>query len=337
MTSVFDPRDVFPHFYDNPAIRTRLAGSSRWTVSGQIGDDPTQRKAPINIRELLTSGRLRGAWSADETCLLTLDELTARLPNAANCAFHLRAQVDALMMIDIEPGCPVGIAADLIDALAPETLYAEMSMSGHGYHLLVRTPSNFWDFTNASCKKVLREEHGWYEILLEHWITFTRRELVRPTNTAPTGHGLPRFSTVAGLYADLARNARANGPSSSSIEVALDVPDIPAAGEIVEQAVQGYVPRPLSDFHDDTSRWEFSIMNGLYPRVMQAITLQITVNRFSYSVSDRVWLLFLAAGRVLPAREKHREARNNRPFLLDRAAALVADRESRPLFTPGGP
>ncbi|MDW6066173.1 hypothetical protein SAZ11_60910 [Streptomyces sp. FXJ1.4098] len=40
-------------------------------------------------------------------------------------------------------------------------------------------------------------------------------------------------------------------------------------------------------------------------------------------------MLYKAALDVIPARPKHSERRNGRPFLLDRAAALVADREVR--------
>lgn len=340
MTEVFDPRVAFPNFYGNPAI-VRLAGASRWTVSGQIGSDPGKRKAPINIRELLTTGRLKGAWTADETCLLTLDELGARLPSAANCAFHLRAQIDAVMLIDIEPGCPSWIAAGLISGLADETLYSEMSMSGRGYHLLVQTPRNFLDHQNATKKSALREDHGWYEILLEHWITFTRQELIPPSVPVSAPAQDPdaaahRFTTVADLYESLAVRARTSTPSASSVQVDQVAPHIPEADRIVDLTVQGYEPRPMADFNDDTSRWEFSVMSGLYSRMQPNLLAQRVVNNVTYSTSDRIWLLYLATRQVVPARAKHRETRNNRPFLLDRAAALVADREQRPLFDAGG-
>jgi hypothetical protein len=48
------------------------------------------------------------------------------------------------------------------------------------------------------------------------------------------------------------------------------------------------------------------------------------VNRVTYSFDDRAWLLYQAALQALPSRPKHSERRNGRPFLLERAAAMVA-------------
>lgn len=154
----------FPQFYGNPAIRA-LADASRWTISGQIGDDdldvagkPPTRKAPIDIRHLLDFGRVRGAWALDERCLVTLDELTQAVPDAANNAFYLQALTDGLLVLDIEPDCPPHIAVDLLRL--PGALYSELSMSGNGFHILAPLPQNFHDFPIASTKRVLREEHG---------------------------------------------------------------------------------------------------------------------------------------------------------------------------------
>src|SRR5207248_8940766 len=133
VTTPADPRGWFPQFYDNPAIRA-LASARRWTVSGQIGEDIEERKAPIDLRELIDHGRVRGAWSIGPACLTDLDELTCALPAASNAAFFLQAQTDGLVVIDVEADCPPGIAADLLRQ--PGILYAELSMSGRGFHLV---------------------------------------------------------------------------------------------------------------------------------------------------------------------------------------------------------
>jgi hypothetical protein len=325
-----DPRIRFAAFYDNPAIRT-LAGAARWTISGRLGDDPGDpkitRKAPIDLRALLDDNWLRGAWSVDEQCLVVLDELTDRLPTATNTAFYLRASTDGLMVIDIEPECPPEVSAQLL--ALPEVLYSEQSMSGRGFHLVTPLPDNFSAFPIAAGKRVLREEHGWYEILLDHWVTFTRRPpppdpLARPATVAPG-----RFASVADVYAFLAQHARISTASAADIGTGGEAPDIPGGSQIVRQTVAaaGHRFKTLDDFGGDHSRYEFSVLGTLHRQMLNHLVEHISLGR-SYSSSDLAWLLFQAAQQVIPERAKHRERRNGRPFLLDRAAAMVAQQKS---------
>ncbi|WP_405749144.1 hypothetical protein OG232_03975 [Streptomyces sp. NBC_01411] len=339
-----DPHAWFPQFYGNPAIRT-LASACRWTISGQIGeetpDDPTKppkRKAPIDVRHLLAGctssckhiGPLRGAFALDETCLLTLDELTAAIPKAANTAFYLQAQTDGLLVLDIEADCPPGVATDLLRL--PDILYSELSMSGQGFHLVMPLPKNFHDFPVAAGKRVLREEHGWYELLLDHWSTFTRQpvpdRIVARVNAATSA---PACASMEDLYAQLAVNAsESSGASASDIDTAEDMPDIPYSQAIVEQTLASarHQLRDPGDFNHDMSRWEFSVLASLYGWMRTQLRAYSAVG-VEYSTGDTAWLLYQAAVDVIPARPKHSERRNGRPFLLDRAAALVADREAR--------
>ncbi|MFD8609433.1 hypothetical protein [Streptomyces sp. NPDC059631] len=344
MMTPADPHAWFPQFYGNPAIRT-LASACRWTISGHIGeespDDPTKppkRKAPIDVRHLLagcTSGcrhasPLRGAFALDETCLLTLGELTAAMPNAANTAFYLQAQTDGLLVLDIEADCPPRLATDLLRL--PGILYSELSMSGRGFHLLMPLPKNFHAFPIAASKRVLREEHGWYELLLDHWSTFTRQpvpdRIVARFNAATSA---PAFATIEDLYAHLAVNISENSSASGSdVDTAEDMPDIPYAQAIVEQALASarHQLRDPGDFNHDMSRWEFSVLASLYGWIRTQLRAYSALG-VEYSTGDTTWLLYKAAVDVIPARPKHSERRNGRPFLLDRAAALVADREAR--------
>ncbi|MFD7853459.1 hypothetical protein ACFV6B_04070 [Streptomyces microflavus] len=334
----------FPQFYGNPAIST-LAGACRWTISGQIGEetlgDPTKqptRKVPIDVRHLLDgctssckhAGPLRGAFALDATCLLTLDELTAAMPNAANTAFYLQAQTDGLFVLDIEADCPQEVATDLLRL--PGILYSELSMSGHGFHLLMPLPKNFHDFPAAAGKRVLREEHGWYELLLDHWSTFTRQpvpdRIIAHVDAATTA---PAFASIEDLYAQLAVNAsEGSGASASAVDTAEDMPDIPYSQTILEQTLAGarHQLRDPGYFNHDMSRWEFSVLASLHGWLRTQLRAYSALG-VAYSTSDTVWLLYTAALDVIPERPKHSERRNGRPFLLDRAAALVADREAR--------
>ncbi|MEU0030689.1 hypothetical protein [Streptomyces sp. NPDC006335] len=339
-----DPHAWFPQFYGNPAIRT-LASACRWTISGQIGeetpDDPTKppkHKAPIDVRHLLAgctssckhAGPLRGAFALDETCLLTLDELTAAIPNAANTAFYLQAQTDGLLVLDIEAHCPPGVVTDLLRL--PGVFYSEQSMSGQGFHLVMPLPKNFHDFPVAAGKRVLREEHGWYELLLDHWSTFTRwpvpDRIIAHVNAATSA---PAFTSIEDLYAQLAVNAsESSGASASAVDTAEDMPHIPYSQAIVEQTLASahHQLRDPGDFNHDMSRWEFSVLASLYGWMRTQLRAYSALG-VKYSTGDTAWLLYKAALDIIPARPKHSEQRNGRPFLLDRAAALVADREAR--------
>lgn len=337
-----DPRLWFPDFYGNPAIRA-LASASRWTISGRLGDDAdpeskeSTRKAPIDVRHLIEgcnincrhTGPLRGAWSTDSTCLVTLDELTAAIPQAANTAFYLQAQTDGLLVLDIEPDCPPAIAAELLRL--PGTLYQELSMSGRGFHLVAPLPKNFHDFPTAASKRVLREANGHYEILLDHWATFTREPVPQQIIDHVAGRPAPEhFRSYEELYASLAAHARVTASGAATdIDTSDEMPEIPFGREIVEQTLlqaKGQL-RELADFDNDHSRWEFSVLASLYSWIRTQMRDYSAVG-ITYSSSDIAWLMYAAAAEVIPARPKHSQRRNGRPFLLDRAAALIADRES---------
>lgn len=344
MTPV-DPRSQFAEFYDNPVIGA-LAPAIRWTVSGRLGDiepgDPDSgRKAPIDIRHLvagcnpgcLHEGPLRGAFATDATCLMDLDELAEALPNAANNAFYLNSAIDGVAVLDIEPDCPPEIAADLLRL--PGVLYREVSMSGKGYHLLMDMPRNRNDFEIAAAKRKLQHpEHG-YEILFNHWITFTRRPIPaeRFDDLQPQ-----RFATIEDVYADLAANARASAAGSAdAVTTEEEMPEIAGGTEIIAKTIEGSTKRrkQLEDFGGDHSRWEFSILGTLYAEMLTHMSFYGGLHLTGYTPGEQSWMLYRAATEVLPERTKHTEIRNGRPFLLDRAASLIADRQSRFLQESG--
>lgn len=326
MNTAIHPQAWFPHFYSNPAVRF-LGTVPRWTVSGRLGDDPTAKgKAPIDLKALLDTGRIRGAWAANENCLVTLGELTQRLPAAANAAFYLRAQTDGLLVIDIEPSCPEDITANLL--ALPGVLYAETSMSGHGYHLVTGLPDGFWNYPVATGKRVLREENGWYEILIDHWVTFTRIPVRQEIMARAEKVDLDRapFASFPDLYRSLAETVRAPSAASTEVCTSNDAHEIAASRQIVERTLAGAMSRfkTLDHFGGDHSRFEFSVLGVLHREMRGHLVRFGFIHRASYSAGDQAWLLHQAALQVLPSRPKHNERRNGRPFLLDRAAAMIA-------------
>lgn len=333
-----DPRAAFPAFYANTAIQA-LAHEFRWTVSGQIGEDDPEdpskratRKAPVDLRHLLDGGVLRGAWALDDTCLVSLGELTDCFPMAANAAFYLRARTDGLMVIDIEPTCPAEVAATILNL--PGVVYSELSMSGNGYHLIAPLPRNFHDFPAATGKKVLKQKDGWYEVLLEHWVTFTRQPVPATRRAGPAGPAGPAatFENVADLYASLASLATDTvAVSAAAVELSATMPQIPDSTAIIRHVLSKSTPalRTPEEFGNDYSRWEFSVLSRLYIRMLPELSTYGQKNATSYTDSDRAWLLYTTALEVIPLRHKHLERRNGRPFLLDRAATLIAACEHR--------
>lgn len=305
-----DPRSVFPEFYTNPIIGA-IADVPRWTVSDN-------EKVPINMRELMSTGRLWGAHEVSDECLVTLDDLTGFLPNAANNAFYLRAQTDGVLVLDIEKHCPPEIAREL---LTIPNLYSEYSMSGRGYHLVMPLPSNFWAFPIATGKKKLQEEHGWYEILLDHWVTFTRNPV--PASALPPQNFEP--GAWERLYESLAKDA-VEAPTSE-FEFSLERPEIPRVDQILELMTRRPLDKSLEDFHGDYSRFEFSALGVLFNRLKPIlVAVKDAEPTAVFDESATSWLVYEAAVRLLPHREKHDEMRNGMPLLLNAAVSLVARR-----------
>ncbi len=303
-----DPHAVFPEFYNNPIIQD-LSQTPRWTVSNKD-------KAPIDMRELMLTGRIHGAKEPNERYLVTLPELTKFLPKAANHTFYLHGQLDGYLVLDIEPSCPEPIARHLLSLPA---LYTEQSMSGKGFHLVMPLPDNFWDFPVATGKKALKEEHKHYEILVDHWITFTRRQVDPSWFTLPPA---PAGSWEK-LYALLAKDAVET--PTVELDIDLECPQIPNKPMILKAMTTRPINRTPEDFNGDHSRYEFSVLGILYSRMITVINeFQTVYPTTSYGDSEKVWLLYEAVRTVVPPREKHAERRGGMPLLFDRAMWVLS-------------
>lgn len=309
MTQI-DPRSTYTEFYENPIIGA-IADIERWTVSDN-------EKVPINMRELLDRGRIWGAHEISSECLVSLSEMTEKLPQAANNAFYLRAQTDGFLVLDIEKTCPPDVAAKLLTIPA---LYAERSMSGKGYHLILPLPANFWDYPIATGKRVLQEQHGWYEILLDHWVTFTRNVIPARSLPEPDRGG----SAWSDLYASLA-SAAVEAPTTE-FDVSAERPEIVRVDQILELMTRRGLEKTLDDFNGDSSRYEFSSLGTLYNRLAPIlVAIKDAEPGADFDASAKSWLIYEAAARLIPHRDKHDEIRNGMPLLLNAAVSLVARR-----------
>lgn len=330
MDPAFNPRAVFPEFYTNPTIQ-RLAPNPRWTVSGRLtpeapgDDDLKHRKVPIDIRALKDQGRIRGAYEKSPKTLMTLDEILDFLPDVANHALAINAHIDRVMVLDIEKTCPPDVAREL---LALPSLYSEVSMSGLGYHLLMPIPENFADFPLAANKLRLQEERGWYEVLIDHWVTFTRTPVPAERYLDPQGQAATASRTWEEVYAGLAQRAtEIHIDRATRQAVSLEKPEIPGEAAAIHLMTSRPFAKTLESFHGDHSRYEFSVLGTMLKRLTPALPFLSQEYSTEYTASMKAWLLYEGARQVLPHRSKHDELRNEMPLLLNAATDLLARRE----------
>ena len=319
MTISFDPRLAFPHFYTNEIITNVLGPMPIWTVS-----NPTS-KMPIDIRHLLDGCNgcshpepVRGAWARDGRVLVTLDELTKGLPTAANCAMFIDAPSQGCVVLDIEKTCPPEERDRL---LAIGALYAETSLSGKGYHLVLPLPSSFPELSIAANKAVLKGPHGWWEILQSnHFVTYTR-------NPTP----VPVSSTVdTELWDQVWR---------SVAEPANNKPVAARAANLDENT------RPNHEWYDvvllmliQRSRYEWAYAQYIYDKLNQlrlspdsidvSPDKSLAMNTIVIDETAATWLVYDVLTHYLDHRAKHDETREGMPLLLNLASRVVLTREA---------
>lgn len=314
-----DVVNAHPAFYGNPHVRA-LATEPRWTVSDS-------EKVPINVRAMAETGVIWGAHEISESCLMRLDELVSFLPSAANNAYYLRSVVDGYMVLDIEKTCPPEIAAPMVAMASP---YSEVSMSGRGYHLLLPLPKNFWDYPIATTKRVLKGPEGQWEILLDHWVTFTRRPATAEQLAALEGVRTARGDDVAvweDVYASLAKEA----VETPTVEFGVDVepPDVPLRDLVIEHISKLPLEKGLEDFGGDWSAFEFSALGTVYNRMRVMLTaVRESHPEAVYDEPVQAWFIYEAARKLIPPRDKHEETRNGLPLLLSSAVSLVGMRSA---------
>lgn len=307
---------VNPAFYEHPVIQA-LADTQRWTISHE--------KKPLNADAIangcLNRGEIKGAYMPAPPCLNTLDFLILLAPETPliNHTFYLDALRDRYVILDIEPKCPDELKAQLLQL---PYLYGEYSMSGKGFHLVFDTPLDILNqYPNAMSKKVLKEEHGYYEFLMDHYCTFTRRMIV-PAQT----------QDKAKLYELFTELCKQQKPPVTMPTVAVEEPkDIPNYGKIMRLMNSVKPPRPLSDFSDDESKFEASTACAMYNKLMHVIAKLNSSPQFvkhDYTRDERAWLLYYILQKCLPYRAKHETERDGLPWLLYIANSAISYIES---------
>lgn len=299
--------DRYTQFIQNPFIRT-IAGTEKWTVS-------TKDKMPIDIKDLAYRNRLHGATFNNEISLGTLDFLHQTIPEAANYAFYLDALEDNFVVLDIEPKCPDDIRQSLTDM---PCLYCETSMSGRGVHMVFRLPEDILNqHPDARQKVVFKENHGYYEILLNHYVTFTANQI-----PAVIGEDDTEFRK---LFEQMASHQKLTVKADINAEL-LETVDAPHADLILNilRNYKGMYKKTLADFNDDNSKYEFAYIAYLNYRLGLLTDIPSLKQQHEYTDSEKAWFLYTVATEYLPSRPKHEEQRNGMPWLYYLAFEVIA-------------
>lgn len=299
---------MFEAFYGNPVIQ-RLAFERRWTISDKD-------KVPIDMTDLLASNGqvIHGALTKKEGhCpYVDLHTLMKNIPNAKNNAYWLDAKTDGILVLDIEPKCPKVISDRLLQLPA---LYGEYSMSGKGYHLILPLPNTYEDV--FGCKTAVKEEHGYYEFLCNHYVTFTRNVL--PANLVPN-MGTMSYDDYVNIWNEMAENIKVD-EKNIVLEIMSEEVDTEWTDYIqtILQSSECDYSKTPEDFEDDMSRFEYGCTSHYYHELIK-ILKSIKVE---YEKDELIWEIYRATAEILPYREKHDTARNGMPWLLYLSASIV--------------
>lgn len=291
-----------------------IAEQSRWTAS-------TKNKMPLDMYAIeWLDGRVMGAMNHSKQCLYPLDRVRRLIPEASNFAYYLSAQDTPYVILDIEPSCPESLRRSLLDT---DFLYAETSMSGKGLHLAYKMPESVLKaYPNIINKTVLRHPKKYYEILINHYVTFTAKQI----GAKPAPSGFERL--FLGMCAKQKRQIEID--PSVDISISMQHPVIPFEEKILVSLESGKFRKTLSDYGNDNSEYEYhAIMhyyNNIKPTMLALAILDPRIMDHRYTIEELSWLLYDAVARDIPHRPKHDTKRQGMPYLLWRCMKIMIRR-----------
>lgn len=305
----------FPKFYENEFVR-KIAGNKKWTISDK-------NKRPIDMHALLTEGKIWGAaYTRGYNPLVDLKTLIEAIPNCTNNAYHLEADADGFVVLDIEPKCPDIIKNGL---LRLPWLYGETSMSGKGLHLVFELPKEMWDKYPAIRNKLaLKESHGYYEILLDHMVTFTRNVVEHPEDERDIEEFVHVFERLA------AETKETCAVESSLVVEDIDTSDIPMFDRTINVLSAQIYKKTVSDFNDDHSKYEFG-MCGFYRRALHRLTKNEQYADIQYTDEQEAIILYTILTSKLEHRPKHDSTRNGMPWLMFIVTQCILKSDIQPM------
>lgn len=219
--------------------------------------------------------------------------------------YSLDCKRDGVVILDIEAKCPDDIKQDLIQNLP--YCYGDISMSGNGAHLMFPCPP-LDDIT--SNKVVMKEEHGWYEILLCHYCSFT-------LNTLPKKDFKDQTAFLQ-LWNDLAAKQTVSVKDDFDITANrpdFDFPEYTSFYANIKARFKSRFLKTIDDYNGDYSRYEFAVLGSL-KFALQSMQDFPFYSHLNLDLNQKVWIVYEIATEVLEYRPKHDEYRDNMPWLL---------------------
>lgn len=304
-------------FIQHPFIQ-RIAPHKLWTVS-----DNTKR--PIDMIEFRDKHKIVGATFSNENSLVSLYELHNLIPNAANFAYYLDADTDGFVVLDIEPSCSDITKQELLQM---NPIYIETSMSGKGIHMVFDFPKDIiCKYEDAKNKIVFKGDNHEYEVLINHYVTFTGRQIPYTPSTNP--------KSFRDLFEKLAARQK---PSATKSDINIDemqpvdTNELPFLMELLTTAMQRYNKTP-NDFKkengrdNDTSLWEYSVIGYMYRKLQDILKVQKIANDHEYTIEEQIWIMYQIIYDYIDYRPKHDTLRNGRPFLVFLMETVIAKYE----------
>lgn len=289
-------------------ILDTLKNKKKWTFS-----DPDKRPMDMNSVELAMTCDypIRGS-NGDPATLRTYEDLTKIVKTVPNYAYKLNAMEDNVVIIDIEPKCPMDIKKKFMNL---PYLYAETSMSGKGIHLVMALPNNFYAIPQ-SMKSVMKHKDGYYEVLISHWVTFTNNVI----DPLPNEHSTLDWDTT---YQTIA-NEHPEPVSYDHTGIEIDVDDIPNIENILTILHESILRDPSAQTClgiDDLSRQEYALALVVYGHIRQNnIILNLDINDVDLCASIAAKIV----SQLVEPRPKHDEYRNGMPWLVYSATMAIA-------------
>lgn len=285
-------------FINNDVI-CQLAVKPYWTVN-------IDGKKPLDIVAYDTMKVIRGAQN--ESCLTDLNNLL-RIVNAIpqQFVYSLNAPRDGFVVLDIEKTCPDEIKDRLLDL---PFLYGDISMSGKGCHLVFPCPP----LDEVTINKVaMKEEHGYYEVLIHHFVTFTNFTMLPryDASNAPI-----QFQQIWDELKSTQRLATKTEMEFDIDSVKLDFPQYDVLKDaIIRNFKQRFRKRP-DDYGGDMSRYEFAVIGSVRVSTNLILDVPVFARKIKLDEMQKIMLVYQIVTEILEPREKHNEIRDGKPMLL---------------------
>ncbi len=285
-------------FIDNQVIRY-LAQKPYWTIN-------IDKKKPLDITEYEKTGVIRGA--KDESCLTDLSNLL-RVVNAVpkQFVYSLNAIRDKIVVLDVEKTCPDDVKDELLNL---PFIYGDISMSGKGLHLVFPCPA----LDEITINKVaMKEEHGYYEILIHHYVTFTNTTIFPryDAENAPI-----QFQQIWDNLRDSQKNAVKKEFEINPDDVDLDFPQYDMLRNAVLSNFRSRFTKKPADFANDMSRYEFAVIGSLRYSLQLMLQFPIFARKTKLDETQQIFFVYQLASEILDHRAKHDEIRDGKPMLL---------------------